>query len=434
MTVKLSEVMIPKYYKMFLDNKHTHTILTSGRAGTKSSVAALLAVYEVVKNDKAAVVVMRKHHNKLRKTVYKEIIRAIRRLGIPEYFFRILKSPLEITYLGNGNTIYFTGSDSVEDTKGLIDENSPITLVILDELTEFFERGDGEDEITNIIATFSRGNDERFRMIYLFNPPKNPNAPVMEWTEKMESREDCQHIHTSYKDVPENWLGSKLIEEAAALEKMDPKRYRWIWLGECVGIDDLIYYMYKPDEHIQSLPRDSKFKFYYIGVDYGQMNATAYEAFGLNSDFNLIGIDEYYYSGRDEGRQKTPGQYAKDMRQLLNRIYKKFGKKAAYIYIDPSAKGLAEEIKKQCPEAIIRNAKNDVRLGINRTQVLFSSGKLFLCKKQKMLSKELLQYSYDPDSIERGDEKPLKVFDHAVDALRYACMGSWQYTKVRGAE
>ena len=68
-------------------------------------------------------VVIRKRHNKLRKTIYKEIKRAIKRLGIPESKFKITVSPMEVTYKPNGNTIYFTGSDSIDDTKGIIDES-----------------------------------------------------------------------------------------------------------------------------------------------------------------------------------------------------------------------------------------------------------------------------------------------------------------------
>lgn len=44
---------------------------------------------------------------------------------------------MEIKYKPNGNTIYFTGNDSIDDTKGMIDESRPIKLVEVDELTEF---------------------------------------------------------------------------------------------------------------------------------------------------------------------------------------------------------------------------------------------------------------------------------------------------------
>lgn len=67
-------------------------------------------------------------------------------------------------------------------------------------------------------------------MIYLFNPPKNPNAPIMEWLKKMEERPDCIHIHTDYRDVPEEWLGRDLIETAETMMRLDKNNtagYGW---------------------------------------------------------------------------------------------------------------------------------------------------------------------------------------------------------------
>lgn len=59
--------------------------------------------------------------------------------------------------------MYFAGSDGIDDTKGIIDEERPIKLVIIDEATEFFDDGEGEDEILNIEATFARGIMVDFR-------------------------------------------------------------------------------------------------------------------------------------------------------------------------------------------------------------------------------------------------------------------------------
>ena len=80
----------------------------------------------------------------------------------------------------------------------MIDEDRPIVLVELDEVTEFFNKGDGEDELQNIEATFIRGNDEEFVMEYYFNPPRNPKAEIMQWLDKMKLREDTIHIHTDF--------------------------------------------------------------------------------------------------------------------------------------------------------------------------------------------------------------------------------------------
>ena len=242
--MRISDIIIGKYLPIFNRRDVRHIILTSGRAGTKSSFAAIRADYQLISDPGGSVVVLRKHHNKLRRTVYKEMLRGINRLGIPKQCFKITKSPMEITYRGHDTTMYFTGSDSIDDTKGLIDEDRPIKLVILDELTEFFDSGEGEDELSNIEATFIRGNNAGFQMLYLYNPPKNPNAAINQWCRKMEQRPDCLHIHTDYRDVPVEWLGRDLIESAEAMEIADPKMYCWVWLGELVGVDELIYYMF----------------------------------------------------------------------------------------------------------------------------------------------------------------------------------------------
>ena len=179
--IKLSDLIINKFQENFNDVIHTHQIYTSGRAGTKSSRGAIRAIVRIISPQPGAVVIMRKFHNKLKKTVFKECKRAIKRLGISKKKFKITVSPMQITYLPTGNTIYFTGNDSIDDTKGMIDENSPIVLLLLDEVTEFFDKGEGEDELANIEATFIRGNDEEFVMEYYFNPPKNPKAPIIQW-------------------------------------------------------------------------------------------------------------------------------------------------------------------------------------------------------------------------------------------------------------
>ena len=228
--IRISDIIISKYQDIFNDTTYKHIILTSGRAAIKAD-------YQIVSDPHGSVVVLRKHHNKLRKTVYKEILRGIKRLGIPKSRFYITRSPMEITYKKHGTTIYFSGSDGIDDTKGIIDEDKPIKLVVIDELTEFFDDGEGKDELANIEATFVRGNSGGFQMVYLYNPPKNPNAQINRWCREMEKREDCIHIHTDYTDVPATWLGPDLIASAEAMKEADEKMYRYVWLGQSVGVD-----------------------------------------------------------------------------------------------------------------------------------------------------------------------------------------------------
>lgn len=429
--IRLSQQIIPKYHKTFHNKKYTHKIFTSGRAGTKSSRGGIKAIYKIVSDDNCSVVVLRKFHNKLKKTVFKECLRAIKRLGLDKNDFKITVSPMEIKYKYNDNTIYFTGNDSIDDTKGMIDEDKPIKLVILDELTEFFDKGEGEDEIQNIEATFIRGNDEEFCMEYYFNPPKNPKAEIMQWVDKMCKRKDCIRIHTDYRDVPVEWLGKKLIESAEELQRLDPKMYNWLWLGLCTGLDELIYYMFKEDMIKEpTIEQLSNMKFLVAGGDYGQMNATTFQVFGIDYKERCVrGIDEYYYSGRDTGKQKSPSDYAKDFKMLKEKVEKETGKKLLVLFLDPSARGLAEEIKRICPDVSMPTVDNTVALGISRVQKIMSYMRLFLSPKQKHLIAERYMYEYDKDKLEKGKEEPIKENDHCSDAERYIIMGIWQYIR-----
>ena len=360
------------------------------------------------------------------------MLRGINRLQIPKNRFNITKSPMEITYKKYGTTIYFSGSDGIDDTKGIIDEDKPIKLVILDELTEFFDDGEGEDELTNIEATFVRGNSSGFQMIYLYNPPKNPNAPINQWCKKMEERSDCIHIHTDYRDVPVEWLGQDLIDVAEEMMRTDMKMYRWVWLGESTGVEDLIYYMFNSEDHIYNSSDYEKASKEAIGeigigVDYGQQNATVFEAAGIDYENQILrGLKEYYHSGRDAGKQKSPSEYAKDLKQFCEELEKEYNRVVSYIFIDPSAAGLIEEMRRQLPHISIVSAKNDVKLGISRVQKFLSLKRLQISTDQKYLIKEMGIYQYDPKSIESGKEVPLKVNDHAQDAWRYLVVGMWK--------
>ena len=427
------DVIIPELWDIFDDQDHEHQIVTSGRAGTKSSFAGILGISTITSDEPAAVVVLRKRHNKLRKTVYKEMIRAIGRLGLSKDDFEIGVSPMEIRHKRTGNVIYFSGSDSIDDTKGIIDEDKPIRLVILDELTEFFEVGEGEEELTNIEATFVRGNDEFFRMLYLYNPPKNPNAPINVWCQKMELRPDAVHKHIDYRDVPISWIGKKLLESAELLKETDFRLYRWVWLGECIGVDDLIYYMFS--ENHRKEPEAKHYKLIGIGVDYGQQNATTYQAGGVNiNKRKLEGLREFYHSGRDSGKQKSPSDYAKELIEFTDMLHEKYSCSIFYVFIDPSAKGLAEEIRRLAMQTrqygiVIKDADNDVSVGIQRVQKCLTYQIMTVSEHQENLIRELGTYEYDPKSVESGKEKPMKIDDHCCDAWRYLTMGLWNKIK-----
>ena len=230
-----------------------------------------------------------------------------------------------------------------------------------------------------------------------------------------------------WKPVLES-LGVECTLESALL------MYRWVWLGEAIGVDELIYYMFS-DRHRQKPDPDRRYDRIYIGGDYGQQNATTFEAFGLDTYRKKFpGLGEYYHSGRESGRQKSPSEYARDLVEFMDGLHEQYENRIFYIFLDPSAKGLAEEVRRATRtgldyQVFLRDAENDVALGISRVQKALVFDIMSISPKQEYAVQEFGTYEYDKKSIEKGKEVPVKEADHCMDAIRYVVMGAWSNIK-----
>ena len=197
-------------------------------------------------------------------------------------------------------------------------------------------------------------------------------------------------------------------------------------------MDEVIYYMFSDRHKVK--PEKGHYRVIGIGGDYGQQNATTFQAFGLDEyEHRLTGLDEYFHSGRESGKQKSPSIYAKDFITFTDQLHETYSCSYFYLYLDPSAKGLEEEIKRETRDCeytiLIREADNDVKLGISRVQKLLTFGMLNVSPRQQNTIDEFGTYEYDKESIERGKEEPVKVDDHCMDAIRYLVMGMWSKLK-----
>lgn len=126
-----------------------------------------------------------------------------------------------------------------------------------------------------------------------------------------------------------------------------------------------------------------------------------------------ICIKEYYYSGRDEASQKTDTEYADDLKDFLGDI------KPKSIIIDPSAASFIAELRKRGYN--IRKAKNDVLDGIRFVAMLLNQEKIAFAKECVNTILEFNSYIWDIKASEKGEDKPIKQHDHAMDAVRYFC-------------
>ena len=366
--IKLSTQIAPHYHNHFLSKK-PHQAHQGGRGSTKTSMAALKVAWTAISEENCAIVVLRKHTNKIRRSVYKEVLRAFRRLGVSKSKLKATVSPFEITYLPNGNPIYFTGVGEIDDIKGMIDEDRPIKLVWLEELTQF----EDEYEILHIVATFARGNDDFFITLYTWNAPEDLYHWIFNWLEKMGKRLDFLTTNTTYLTVPAEWLGKLFIQEAEAVKFMDIDYYNHIYLNLPIRLRGMVYKKWDEAIHVVDTKKEfplgvqELYSHYTIGVDYGETDATSFTMWGYRNNFSVQRPLRHYYhkNGYTDGviglpflqhrnREHDIDDYLEDFYECVQHWHGEFPNSVFNIYIDSANKTFIQVAKKWAMKNKIR--------------------------------------------------------------------------------
>lgn len=182
--------------------------------------------------------------------------------------------------------------------------------------------------------------------------------------------------------------------------------YKRYILGEWAMAEGLIYPMY--EAAIENEPSENASQ-YIISMDYGTQNAFAAILWGKYGDV-WYGLREYYYSGRDTGTQKTDEEYGEDIDEWVADIDGNIK-----VAIDPSAASFIALLRKK-PKFSVMKANNDVADGIRETATALQTGKIKISPSMKNWKKEIEGYVWDETAQE---DKPVKVNDHLMDAMRY---------------
>ena len=237
---------------------------------------------------------------------------------------------------------------------------------------------------------------------YWFNcNPESPNHYFYkEWLE--DQKEGTTHLHFLLEDNP--ILTPQMIERTKAMYSgVFYDRYiRGLW----VIAEGIIYPMFGKDTIVPS--KERKYTRYVISMDYGIQNPTAMLLWGF-CDGVWYQVDEYYHSGRETSQQKTDQEYYDDLERLAGDRY------IDCLIIDPSATSFITLVK-QKRKFKVRQAKNDVVDGIQKTASAIQQGKIKVNDCCKRTIKEYGLYSWDQKADE---DRPIKDNDHAMDATRY---------------
>ena len=120
MEIKLSEVIGPAFldvHAAIRKNKYTHYWIKGGRGSLKSSFVSIEVVFGIMKDPNANAVIFRKIRDTLRESVYEQILWAIDKLRVSEYWSCTV-SPLQCVYKPTGQKITFRGLDKAKKVIG----------------------------------------------------------------------------------------------------------------------------------------------------------------------------------------------------------------------------------------------------------------------------------------------------------------------------
>lgn len=258
------------------------------------------------------------------------------------------------------------------------------------------------------------------------------------------SRSGSYLIATTNPDSPFHWLKREFIDRkdeldikifnftmadnpSLTVEYVDAlkKEYRGLWYrrfinGEWCLAEGSVYDFFDESIHVIAEP-PSFAKYYIVGIDYGTTNPTAFVLLGFNDEYpvKIWAQKEYYFDSKQEGRQKTDSEYADDFFEFIADYPIKT------VFMDPSAASFKLELRRRSQQIVIRDAKNEVLDGIRTVSLRLATGDLKICKNCPKLIQEFQSYVWDPKKSEKGEDQPIKAFDHALDALRYALFTQW---------
>ena len=234
----------------------------------------------------------------------------------------------------------------------------------------------------------------------------NPGSPqhwfYTEWIKRHKER-NALYLHFEMTD--NLGLSEKTLERYQNMfTGVFYDRYiRGLWV-----LAEGLVYDFGEENIVDDVPESGE---YYISCDYGTLNPFSAGLWCWDGK-TATRIREYYYSGREEHRNKTDEEYYTELEKLVGEL------PVISVIVDPSAASFIEVIKRH-GKFKVRKAVNDVLPGIATTARYLRSGALKIHRSCKDAIREFGLYRWDEKSTE---DRPIKENDHAMDDTRYFAM------------
>lgn len=414
--IRLREV-VGRGYDEFWNCKKFYRMVKGSKGSKKSKTAALWYIYNMMYYPDANTLVIKKIYGSLQNTAYAELLWAIDRLDVGEYW-ECSVSPLRIRYIPTGQLILFAGMD---DALKLASITVPKGYLCWVWFEEFFDIGNEEE--FNKIAMSIRGyippETGLFKQITgTFNPWSEHTWIKRRFFDK--PLDDVLAITTTYKD--NEFLGDDDIKRYEDLREQNPRQARIICDGEWGIAEGLIYENWIVEEFdYREILKNPNVKTTF-GLDFGyKVSYNAFVAVLVDVGARTLWIyDEMYERGMTN----------LDIARKINNM----GYGYEQIYADSAEPKSIFEIQAGLMEEVVIDGNiksktwslpaikpalkgaDSIHNGISNLQ----SYRMIIHPKCENMIMELNNYAYDQDQFGNYIDKPIKEFDHLCDALRYS--------------
>ena len=433
------------HFKEVWTSKKPYNILKGGRNSFKSSVIALKLVFMMVayvmQGEKANVVVVRKVGNTIRDSVFNKIQWAIKLFGMTNRF-KATVSPFKITHKRTGSTFYFYGQDDFQKLKS--NDIEDIIAVWYEEAAEFND----EEDFDQSNVTFMRQKHALAPYVQFFwsyNPPRNPYHWINEWSDKMTGEPDYLMHVSSYLDDELGFVTDQMLKDIERIKSNDYDYYRYIYLGEPVGLGTNVYNMnlFKP---LDDLPSDDRIVALFYSTDGGHsQSATTHGCYGLTAKGNVILLNTYYYSPAGKVNKKAPSELAKDLNEFITKTSTQTNWKGARIAkrtIDSAEGALRNQYYADYGQHLTPVTKKKKVDMIDYPINLLALGKFYYLKKPHPIGmkhadsndifiEEHKKFAWKEDTIHRDSPEVIKEDDHTCDQFIYLCVSNAREFKLK---
>ena len=434
MEVNIQDNVNPHFKDVWTTSK-PYNVLKGGRNSFKSSVIALLLVYMIipffVAGKKANVVVIRKVGNTIRDSVFLKIQWALNKFGLSGRF-KATVSPFKIQDTVTGSCFYFYGQDDFQKLKS--NDIGNIIAVWYEEAAEFSSEEDFDQ--SNVTFMRQKHPDVDFvKFFWSYNPPRNPYNWINEWTDRVADNDNYLVHSSSYLNDELGFVTEQMLEDIRRIKENDYDYYRYIYLGEPVGIGTNVYNI-DLFKRADKIPDGERVIGQLFAADTGhQQSATTCLHAVVTNRSNLYLVDNYYYSPAGKVKKKAPSVLSKELHDFVIKQTQKYPNVPVIEMTIDSAEGA---LRNQYLEDFgIRwhpVAKKKKIIMTEYVQSLLANGRFYYFPTENNLKyfiEEHKRYQWDEKTVKDDDPKVIKEDDHTCDAFQYMIVDNAQLLRLK---